>query len=453
MVTNDTRLLRIVHFADMTRWSAHCSAFGNVKSRFPLVPLSAILKRIKEPIFIEDGVLYRRITVRNNGRGVVQRDELYGSEIGTKRQFVAHAGQFIISRIDARNGAFGIVPSELDGAVVTNDFWLFEVQTAIPEYLMLVLSSGRFQQYWQTQSSGTTNRQRVSENDFLDSKISLPSINTQLLLVSRYNKALEVAQMNILKARRLESGIDDLLLMRLNITVQETRNSDDRRISFYRFSECDRWSVDYLLNKNSCKFIETSTYPIVRVKDIISSYQYGLSEKATEDATGTPILRMNNIRNSSIDISNLKYLSNCTNSIDKYILNNGDLLFNRTNSKELVGKTAVFSLPGRYVFASYLIRIVINANIADVKYVNYLFATKVIRSQIDLLSRQILGQANINVAELKSLKLPLPPLDVQRDIVIEIDEIIQDLNTCRRKADELKKSAVLEFEEAIFDEA
>jgi len=453
MAINDTRLLQIAHFANMTRWSAHGSAFGNVKSKFPLVPLSTILRRIKEPINIEDGVLYKRITVRNNGRGVVQRDELHGREIGTKRQFVAHAGQFIISRIDARNGAFGIVPKELEGAVVTNDFWLFEVQKALPEYLMLVLSSERFQQYWQTQSSGTTNRQRVSEGDFLDSVISLPPIKTQLLLTSRYSKALEVAQTNILKAKRLESGINDALLMRLNITAQEVCNIDKHRISFYSFSECDRWSVDYLLNKNSCKFIETSIYPIVRVKDIVCSYQYGLSEKATEEAVGIPILRMNNIQNSSVDISNLKYLSNDTHSVDKYILNSGDLLFNRTNSKELVGKTAVFSLPGKYVFASYLIRVVINANIADVKYINYLFATKIIRSQIDLLSRQVLGQANINVAELNSLKLPLPPLEVQRSIVAELDRLMKNASTCRRKSEELKKRAALDFEASILDES
>lgn len=452
MATIDSGLLHIVHFADLTRWSALDATMGKIKSKFPFVPLSAVLKRIKEPISIEDGVLYKRITVRNNGRGVVQRDELYGREIGTKRQFIAHAGQLIISRLDARNGAFGIVPKELEGAVVTNDFWLFEVQMALPEYLMLVLSSERFQQYWQAQSSGTTNRQRVGESDFLNSMISLPPNKTQLLLVSRYNKAIEIAQANILKAQKMELGINDVLLARLNITAQEAWDSDNRVMIFLHFSECDRWSVEFLLNKNSCKFIETSTYPIVQVKDIICSYQYGLSEKATEDATGTPILRMNNITNSRIDISKLKYVSDDIDCIDKYILNTGDLLFNRTNSKELVGKMAVFSLPGRYVFASYLIRVVVDTSIADVKYINYLFATRIIRSQIDLLSRQILGQANINVAELKSLKLPLPPLEVQRDIVTEIDKLVQDVTSYRRKADELLKTAVLEFEEAIFNE-
>ena len=194
MATNDTSLLQIAHFADMTRWSAHGTAVGAVKSRFPLVPLSTVLKRIKEPITIENGVLYKRITVRNNGRGVVQRDELQGVEIGTKHQFVAHAGQFIISRIDARNGAFGIVPKELECAVVTNDFWLFDVKNALPEYLMLLLSSKRFQKHWQSQSCGTTNRQRITEDVFLNSRIVLPSKHFQRELIAQYENLMSHAE-------------------------------------------------------------------------------------------------------------------------------------------------------------------------------------------------------------------------------------------------------------------
>lgn len=100
-----------------------------------------------------------------------------------KRQFTAHAGQLIISRIDARNGAFGVIPNELEGAIVTNDFWLFEVENVLPEYLMLILSSDLFQKYWQTQSSGTTNRQRILEDAFLNSRIALPTTNIQSEIV------------------------------------------------------------------------------------------------------------------------------------------------------------------------------------------------------------------------------------------------------------------------------
>lgn len=161
---------------------------------------------------------------------------------------------------------------------------------------------------------------------------------------------------------------------------------------------------------------------------------------------------MNNLQKSNIDTSDLKYLPDSTKGIERYLLNQGDLLFNRTNSKELVGKTAVFSLTDKYVFASYLIRVVINSDIADVNYINYLFASKIIRSQIDLFSRQILGQANINVDELKSLKFPLPPLPEQKKIVTLLKGIEQKSKQYLKKSKELEGFAKLKFEEAVFGE-
>lgn len=121
-------LLKTVRFADLDKWSANYALSTKIESAYPLIPLSAVLKRVKNPVVIEDEKLYKRITVRLYGQGVLMRDELYGKEIGTKKQFAAREGQLIISRIDARNGAFGVVAPELDGAVVTNDFWLFDIQ-------------------------------------------------------------------------------------------------------------------------------------------------------------------------------------------------------------------------------------------------------------------------------------------------------------------------------------
>lgn len=174
--------------------------------------------------------------------------------------------------------------------------------------------------------------------------------------------------------------------------------------------------------------------------------------KATKEKVGIPVLRMNNLQKSNIDTSDLKYLPANTKGMERYLLNQGDLLFNRTNSKELVGKTAVFSLKGKYVFASYLIRVVINQDIADVNYINYLFASKIIRCQIDLFSRQILGQANINVDELKALKFPLPSLPEQKKIVSLLKEIEQKSKQYLKRSKELEELAKLEFEEAVFGE-
>lgn len=454
MTATSTGLLQIAHFADLTRWSVHDAAFGKVKSRFPLVPLSRILKRSLEPIDVKDDRLYKRITVRLYGQGVLQRDEVPGKEIGTKRQFVAHAGQLIISRIDARNGAFGLVPDSLENGIVTNDFWLFDVHDALPEYVMLVLSSDPFQKYWQTQSSGTTNRQRVNGNDLFSSLIPLPTVAEQFRIVDSHRLTSEKAEWFRSEAFRVKQSIDDTICELLEVSPSKANTTACiHGLSFVEYSCCDNWSVEYLLNRKNCDFLGASKYPVVKAKDFICDFQYGLSEKASNDNSGVPILRMNNIQNSSIDISDLKYLQADIKSIDKYILHQGDLLINRTNSKELVGKTAVFSLPGTYVFASYLIRVVIDQKIADVQYVNHLFASKIIRSQINLISRQVLGQANINVSELQSLRFPLPPLAEQTRIVTKIESIIQKSNTLLKNAEELKHIANQQFTESVFNEA
>ena len=86
-----------------------------------------ILTRNKTPMQVEDGTSYKQVTIRTNYKGVVLRGSQDGATILTKNQFVVSAGQFILSRIDARNGAFGIIPEELEGAIVTNDFLAFDI--------------------------------------------------------------------------------------------------------------------------------------------------------------------------------------------------------------------------------------------------------------------------------------------------------------------------------------
>src|SRR5713226_5240467 len=92
---------------------------------WPLVPLGEILTKSEEWTSIKPDELYREVTVRLWGKGVVLRREVAGAEIAADRRLVVRAQQFILSRIDARNGAFGLVPDSLDGAVVSNDFPVF----------------------------------------------------------------------------------------------------------------------------------------------------------------------------------------------------------------------------------------------------------------------------------------------------------------------------------------
>jgi type I restriction enzyme S subunit len=140
------------------------------------------------------------------------------------------------------------------------------------------------------------------------------------------------------------------------------------------------------------------------------------------------MLRMNNIVNGNIDYKKLKYKRN---EAENLILKEGDLLFNRTNSLELVGKCAVFHSKDKYTFASYLIRVRLKTDIANPDYIAIIINSKVGRRQIEAMRRKIIGQANINSNELKKIMIPLPPLNVQESIV----EMVHD---GRRQTEGLK---------------
>ena len=116
------------------------------------------------------------MTIKLWGQGVVLRDEVAGSSIAGAKRFVVRPQQFILSRIDARNGAFGLVPDFLNGAVVSNDFPAFTPDSSrfLPDFLGWMSKTRGFVDLCRAASEGTTNRVRLKESLFMATKIPLP---------------------------------------------------------------------------------------------------------------------------------------------------------------------------------------------------------------------------------------------------------------------------------------
>lgn len=152
-----------------------------------------LLTRVKDAVNIEDEVYYNRITIKTNNQGITLRDTKKGKEIGTKRQFTVRKGQFLLSKIDARNGAFGIVPEELDRAIITGNFWTYEVNHKLLdiEWFNLYVSLPEFIEICEKASSGSTNRKYLKEKKFLDFEIILPSLEEQNEMIHKYNRIKE----------------------------------------------------------------------------------------------------------------------------------------------------------------------------------------------------------------------------------------------------------------------
>ena len=146
--------------------------------------LGTLLTRSKVICDVDDEKTYKQITVRLHGKGVTLRKKLLGKYIKTRPQFLAKQGQLIMSRIDARNGAFGLVPLELDEALVTRDFPLYDLDVGKvdPVFLLTLFRSERFIEACKSASWGSTSRERIKEELFLEEVVPVPDLEAQKLI-------------------------------------------------------------------------------------------------------------------------------------------------------------------------------------------------------------------------------------------------------------------------------
>lgn len=172
-----------------------------MSSAWPRVALGEVLKKSEESVSINTNAFYREVTIKLWGKGVVLRREASGTEMSASRRAVVRQNQFILSRIDARNGAFGLVPENLDGAVVSNDFPSFNLnqERLEPKFLEWLSKTSAFVDLCKAASEGTTNRVRLKEEKFLAIAICLPPLAEQQRIMAR----IDVLAAKIEEARGL----------------------------------------------------------------------------------------------------------------------------------------------------------------------------------------------------------------------------------------------------------
>ncbi len=173
-----------------------------------------------------------------------------------------------------------------------------------------------------------------------------------------------------------------------------------------------------------------------RIADLLEETQYGTSAKAGENGV-FPILRMGNITSSGgLNIEDLKYIDLEAGELDKFTVRRGDILFNRTNSADLVGKTAVFDRAEMFAFAGYLVRARVKDGVSPY-YVSGYLNSKHGKLVLRGMAKSIVGMANINARELQSIPILLPDAHSQRVYSTAVAEIEASRSRCRRQFDSL----------------
>ena len=196
-------------------------------------------------------------------------------------------------------------------------------------------------------------------------------------------------------------------------------------------------------SKKSAKSSDTPHYPYLlpngwewcNLEDIVCELKYGTSEKSLSVGK-IAVLRMGNITNvGTIDYSNLVYSSN-NEDIKLYSLEKDDLLFNRTNSSEWVGKTAIYKKEQPAIYAGYLIRIRPILIFSD--YLNTVMNSSYYRNWCYNVKTDAVNQSNINAQKLSQLMIPIPPLREQERIVVEVAKWISLIDTIKNSKEDLQ---------------
>ena len=254
---------------------------------------------------------------------------------------------------------------------------------------------------WLEENSSSTTVAIVNKGRFSLAPFTLPPLNEQSRIVAKLEEVL--AKVNTSQKR----------LARIPVILKRFRQA-------VLAAACSgRLTADWREERG---FGEGEELPegwvFSTLRKLCSGFQYGTSAKS-EPSGKVPVIRMGNIQNGKIDWSNLAYTSDAV-EIEKYCLNSGDVLFNRTNSPELVGKTAIYRGEQPAIFAGYLIKIK-NGAMLDSEYLNFCLNSSHAKEWCQQVKTDGVSQSNINAQKLADYEINLPPLPEQQEIVRRVE--------------------------------
>lgn len=450
--------MQFIEYRDIANWSPRhlIGSSINYRSEYPLVRLGDLLVRIRDTVRIQPEIEYTRLTMRKNFGGIQIRDKKYGQDIGRKLQYRVKGGQLLVSKIDISQGTVGIVPKDLSGAVVTENFWVYDSvnsKSVKLEYLALVLSTSAFMTLAGKNSNGTTGRLYMQETAFLSQYIPLPNVSVQSSLVRKFNNIERRCSRMGEEAQKKERELYERLFAELGLNL--TRDSLTKgQLHLFDISELNEWSYDKL--KIDAKWASTN-YENVRIgecPEIFPMVQRGVSPQYTNNV-GTGMLNQKCVRWYNLDLMYMKNVT--TESLAKHsrelFTKRGDLLVNSTGDGT-IGRSAVVRQKNELgrLFDSHVLLLRVNKDVIDPEYLCLLFNSRYVQDQIERLKSAVAtSQTELGVDNLRKVRIILPPIEKQRIIAKELSNMRKRIPG-QEVTDKLRKKARKDFEQAILSE-
>ena len=422
-----------------------------------------ILNRYKEAETVKDDVTYKQVTIGTNYKGVRLRGTKRGADIGTKNQWLVKAGQFILSRIDARNSAFGIIPDDLEGALVTNDFMAYDVNEAEVDrdFFNVFLQSPQFLEACQKASRGNTNRKRVQEEFFLSYEVELPDIDHQRLLIQKIERAKaamataegEITHQQTLIGKLKQAILQEAIQGKLTAEWRAANLVGDlsteasakvepasellQRIQAEKARLIAKGKIKKQkklpeIKNSKNRFLPPIGWAWKRLADVYD-IRDGTHDTPKYCDSGIPLITSKNISSGSLNFTNVKFISEADHQkiSQRSRVDKSDILFAMIGSignPVMVLTNKEFSIKNVALFKYY------STELSSPKYLLLFlkYAENVFKDE----ARGAV-QPFVSLGKIRNFEIPLPPLAEQAAIVERVEALMA---SCRELEAEIERS-------------
>lgn len=369
------------------------------------------------------------------------------------RLFVAEPGDVVYSKIDARNGAVGVVPRSVGQLGFSAEYPIYQVdpQALDPDFLHLVLRSDHFRRTLNGMASGTSGRKRIQPSDLERAPIPVPPLSVQRRIVAAAAKTREQAARLRAEADEREAAIGVEVLRRLGLKAPEVSGARPRHLTVW-WTQVERWGVDFMIRAlQGGTDLHAGTFPVKTLGEI-ATVSYGI-QKSPANRPGKharPYLRVANVQAGRLDLSEIKYLEVPDDTLETFRLKKGDLLVCEGNSADLVGRPAIWNDEiADCVHQNHVLRVRVDRERVIPEYLLAYMQTPPARAHFRARAKRTTNLSTINSRDVKDLEVPCPNRPVQLEIVRQVERDLLAIARLRTKADGIESQARSATEQMI----
>ncbi len=366
------------------------------------------------------------------------------------RLFWAEPGDLIYSKIRAKQGSLGLVPSETGRIAVSNEYPVYEPiqEKVIPAYLTLLLKCPAFLQFLDGIASGGDTKTRIAPHLFESLRIALPSLGTQRAIVAHWQATRDRNAAVLKAADAHEANVRGMFLQKLGLSAG--RAGPTPRAFAARWRDVEAWNCKAVHLRLSQGDMHKGSYPVVKGRDCLVSVQHGCSQGPSSEPTTLEVLKISAATRGEYDRNQRKFIADSEQVRRNFNLRAGDVLMCRTNGTlDYVGMSALVPEDeANLIFPDKLIRVRACEKMAP-EFLWFVLQTPPLRAQIETAARTAVGNYAIGGADIWNFDFPLPPLPIQKQLVAEVTAARAQIAAERAAAAQLAADTAREVEEMI----